>query len=135
LEQKSFNPDLDDDDEKMSKKSSLHKKASISADVKRQYYNPKFNFHTEDLDLGSLAILYWGAPKVWWIISPLDRAKFEALYESIFPKDRVKDLRPKLLSINPIDVIRSGINITQVISGSRLTQNRNNTYLITYWIT
>ena len=38
-----------------------------------------FGWHKEDADLLSINFLHWGAPKMWYCISPKDQAKFQRM--------------------------------------------------------
>ncbi|KAK9865570.1 hypothetical protein WJX84_000456 [Apatococcus fuscideae] len=45
-----------------------------------------FSWHVEDMDLYSINYMHFGAPKVWYCVSPKDRAKFEAMARAQFPE-------------------------------------------------
>jgi [histone H3]-trimethyl-L-lysine9/36 demethylase len=40
----------------------------------------------EDADLYSVNFLHWGAPKIWYCVSPKDKAKFERLAGALHPE-------------------------------------------------
>lgn len=45
-----------------------------------------FGWHVEDCDLYSINYMHFGAPKVWYCVSPADRAKFESMARQEFPE-------------------------------------------------
>jgi jumonji domain-containing protein 2 len=45
-----------------------------------------FSWHVEDVDLYSINYLHFGAPKVWYCVSPKDRVKFENMAKGLFPE-------------------------------------------------
>mmetsp|Transcript_18452 Transcript_18452/g.39647 ORF Transcript_18452/g.39647 Transcript_18452/m.39647 type:complete len:650 (+) Transcript_18452:443-2392(+) len=45
-----------------------------------------FGWHKEDADLLSINYLHFGAPKVWYCVSPKDSDKFDRMAQSMFPQ-------------------------------------------------
>ena len=45
-----------------------------------------FAWHVEDADLYSVNFLHGGAPKIWYCVSPKDKAKFERLAGTLNPE-------------------------------------------------
>ncbi|GAX79223.1 hypothetical protein CEUSTIGMA_g6663.t1 [Chlamydomonas eustigma] len=45
-----------------------------------------FGWHKEDADLLSINYLHWGAPKMWYCVSPKDQARFDRMSQGIFPE-------------------------------------------------
>lgn len=45
-----------------------------------------FSWHIEDVDLYSINYLHFGAPKVWYSVSPNDRGKFENMAQQLYPE-------------------------------------------------
>ncbi|KAL4426832.1 hypothetical protein ABPG77_006618 [Micractinium sp. CCAP 211/92] len=44
-----------------------------------------FGWHKEDIDLFSINYLHFGAPKIWYCVSPRDNPKFEAMAQALYP--------------------------------------------------
>ncbi|KAL4431002.1 hypothetical protein ABPG75_006258 [Micractinium tetrahymenae] len=44
-----------------------------------------FGWHKEDIDLYSINYLHFGAPKVWYCVSPKDNPKFDAMAQALYP--------------------------------------------------
>ncbi|EFN59438.1 hypothetical protein CHLNCDRAFT_137990 [Chlorella variabilis] len=44
-----------------------------------------FGWHKEDIDLYSVNYLHFGAPKVWYCVSPRDNPKFDAMAQALYP--------------------------------------------------
>uniref|UniRef100_A0A7S3R422 JmjC domain-containing protein n=2 Tax=Dunaliella tertiolecta TaxID=3047 RepID=A0A7S3R422_DUNTE len=71
-----------------------------------------FGWHKEDADLYSVNFHHFGAPKVWYCVSPADQGKMERMAEGLFPEEarecsdfmRHKDIliSPNLLRTNNI---------------------------------
>ncbi|KAK9823398.1 hypothetical protein WJX72_002487 [[Myrmecia] bisecta] len=84
-----------------------------------------FSWHVEDIDLHSINYLHFGAPKVWYSVSPKDRSKFEQMARSLFPElDREcpaflrhKDilLSPKVLKTYHIDYVQAKQEVGEFI--------------------
>eukprot|EP00798_Chlamydomonas_sp_ICE-L_P015718 gene15717-21831_t len=75
-----------------------------------------FAWHKEDADLQSINFLHWGAAKVWYCVSPKDRAKFERMVENTFPNQRTECpafIRHKDTLISPAMLRLNGINYMQ----------------------
>lgn len=71
-----------------------------------------FPFHVEDCDLFSINYLHMGDPKSWYCISPKERARFESLARSKFPRDFLackEFLRHKTSVISPNMLKANGI--------------------------
>lgn len=47
-----------------------------------------FAWHVEDADLYSVNFLHGGAPKIWYCVTPKDKAKFERLAGSLNPEQQ-----------------------------------------------
>ena len=45
-----------------------------------------FSWHLEDRDLYSINYLHFGAPKVWYCVSPADKQRFDRMAQSVFPE-------------------------------------------------
>lgn len=63
-----------------------------------------FGWHTEDVDLYSINLLHFGAPKSWYSIPPSYGRKFEKLCAALFPNSHKMCkafLRHKMTVINP----------------------------------
>jgi hypothetical protein len=71
-----------------------------------------FAWHVEDADLYSVNFLHWGAPKVWYCVSPANKAKFERLAAALHP-DQLRQckgfLRHKDILISPTILKQFGV--------------------------
>jgi hypothetical protein len=47
-------------------------------------YKATFSWHVEDMDLFSINYLHFGAPKMWYVVPPAERKKFETFAASYF---------------------------------------------------
>lgn len=75
-----------------------------------------FSWHVEDADLMSINYLHFGAPKVWYCVSPKDRAKFERMTQSIFPdlyRQCPAFLRHKDILLSPMLLKTYGVQFVQ----------------------
>lgn len=78
-----------------------------------------FAWHVEDADLYSVNFLHCGAPKIWYCVSPKDKAKFERLAGSLNPEQlrTCKGfLRHKDILISPTVLKQFGIQYKLVCS-------------------
>lgn len=74
----------------------------------------------EDADLFSINYLHFGAPKVWYCVSPKDRAKFERMAQSMFPelhKNCPAFMRHKDILLSPSLLKNYGVEYMQVGRG------------------
>jgi len=75
-----------------------------------------FAWHKEDIDLYSVNYLHFGAPKMWYCVSPKDADKFDAMARTLFPENaslcpgflRHKDIMisPKVLQAHRVPFIQ-----------------------------
>lgn len=76
-----------------------------------------FAWHIEDADLFSVNFLHWGAPKIWYSVSPSNKARFEQMAQSLHPDlhHRCKGfLRHKDVLISPTMLKQYNIPCSQV---------------------
>jgi [histone H3]-trimethyl-L-lysine9/36 demethylase len=71
-----------------------------------------FAWHVEDADLYSVNFLHGGAPKVWYCVSPANKARFERLAGALHP-DQLQQckgfLRHKDILISPTLLRQYGV--------------------------
>ncbi|GAB4817665.1 hypothetical protein N2152v2_004711 [Parachlorella kessleri] len=73
-------------------------------------------WHKEDVDLNSINYLHFGAPKVWYCVSPKDAAKFDEMTRALFPdlyRRCPAFMRHKDILICPKVLRHHGVNFTQ----------------------
>ncbi|CAE7945674.1 Kdm4a, partial [Symbiodinium sp. KB8] len=79
-----------------------------------------FAWHTEDVDLFSLNLLHFGAPKFWYSVGPEHAGRLEQLAAAAFP-DVLKEtrcrrfLRHKTTMLSPEQLKRAGIPFVRAI--------------------
>jgi hypothetical protein len=83
-------------------------------------WRSSFAWHKEDMDLFSLNLLHFGAPKFWYAIPPSAAARFEALVDSMFSSTRKETgcaffLRHKTTLLSPQQLQRFGIPFVRAI--------------------
>ncbi|KAI9184361.1 Lysine-specific demethylase 4B [Blastocladiella emersonii ATCC 22665] len=83
-------------------------------------YHSTFMWHTEDYDLFALSYLYFGAPKVWYVVHPDDAAKVEELARKWGAfKDNKKScaapMRHKSVVLNPRMLAAAGVRVRRVV--------------------
>ena len=76
-----------------------------------------FGWHKEDIDLYSVNYLHFGAPKIWYCVSPKHAEKFDCMARSIFPENasacsafmRHKDIMisPKVLRAHGVPFVQA----------------------------
>ena len=76
-----------------------------------------FAWHVEDADLYSVNYLHWGAPKLWYCVSPQHKARFERLAGALHP-DQLQQckgfLRHKDILISPTLLRQYGVKYQMV---------------------
>ncbi|RDW71434.1 hypothetical protein BP6252_07997 [Coleophoma cylindrospora] len=79
-----------------------------------------FAWHLEDVDLYSINIVHFGAPKQWYSISQGDARKFENAMKTIFPTDAKacdQFLRHKTFLISPSHLLQNyGIKVNKIVA-------------------
>eukprot|EP00939_MAST-03C_sp_MAST-3C-sp1_P002788 g2788.t1 len=77
-----------------------------------------FAWHTEDKELNSVNYIHYGAPKVWYSVSPANARRFEALARSLFASEAVmcpEFLRHKCSLISPRLIQANGIPVHRIV--------------------
>ena len=81
-----------------------------------------FGWHTEDMDLYSMNLLHFGAPKTWYCVPPRHRQRFEDMAKSLAPdlfRACPEFLRHKELLIAPSVLRKHGIEFSTFQQGPR----------------
>jgi jumonji domain-containing protein 2 len=81
-----------------------------------------FGWHTEDLDLYSMNLLHFGAPKTWYCVPPRHRRRFEEMAKGLAPdlfQACPEFLRHKELLIAPSVLRKHGIEFSTFQQGPR----------------
>ena len=81
-----------------------------------------FGWHTEDMDLYSMNMLHFGAPKTWYCVPPEHRQRFEDMAKSLAPdlfQSCAEFLRHKELLIAPNVLRKHGIKFVSFQQGPR----------------
>jgi hypothetical protein len=81
-------------------------------------YKATFAWHVEDMDLFSINYIHFGAPKVWYVVPPAERSKFERFASSLFydeANECPEFLRHKNCVISPSVVASKNITVHKLV--------------------
>jgi hypothetical protein len=91
-------------------------------------YKATFSWHVEDMDLFSINYIHFGAPKIWYVVPPAERIRFEQLAASYFYDEA--QICPEFTR-HKICVISPNVLEKNHISVHRLVQ-KSNEFVITF---
>ncbi|CAI8013784.1 Lysine-specific demethylase 4A [Geodia barretti] len=80
-------------------------------------WKTSFAWHTEDMDLYSINYLHFGAPKLWYSLSPEHGPKLERLAKGLFPEcadECASFLRHKMSILSPSVLRQNSIQVNKV---------------------
>ena len=73
-----------------------------------------FPFHTEDVNMFSINVMHWGAPKFWYGIPPAETTRVENLGKSAWPEEKCPELmRHKTKLFSPSRLKQAGVSFVR----------------------